>query len=262
MNIIVCIKQVPASSNVQIDPETGVLIRDGSNVKMNPFDLFALEAAFYIGEKTNSHIHTVSMGPGSAISVLEESLYMGADKGTLISDRKFAGADVLATAYTLSQLIKTIGEYDLIICGKQTTDGDTAQVGPEIAENLSIPHIPYVKEILEVKEKSVILRSAYDSYDEIVEVRLPALITIEKDAFIPRLPSYRRKKQVKDSQINVISFADLEDQDENRYGLKGSPTQVVDMFSPDKKLHSKRLEGDSSDVAQQLVNALKENQFI
>lgn len=262
LNIIVCIKQVPASSNVKIDPITGVLIRDGSNVKMNPFDLFALEAAFFINEKRKSHIHTITMGPPSAKSVLQESLYMGADLSTLVTDRKFAGADVLATAYTLSQLIEHIGQYDMVICGKQTTDGDTAQVGPEIAENLGIAHVPYVKEIIEVKEKSVILRSAYDNYDEIVEVKYPVLITIEKDAYIPRLPSFRKKKQVRDSQIKIATFKDLKDQDENNYGLKGSPTQVVEMFSPDKKLESVVLDGDADKLAEDIVSLLKDNQFI
>lgn len=262
MNIIVCIKQVPASSNVKIDPVTGVLIRDGENVKMNPFDLFALEAAFFINEKIKGNIHTVTMGPPSAKSVLLESLYMGADSGTLITDRKFAGADVLATAYTIGGAIAHIGNYDLVICGKQTTDGDTAQVGPEIAENLGIPHVPYVKEIIEVKEKSIILRSAYDSYDEIVEVPYPLLITIEKDAFVPRLPSFRRKLEVKESSITTVTFKDLEDQNEAHYGLKGSPTQVVSMFSPDKTIKSVLLKGNPDDVSKELVSVLKDKQFI
>ena len=147
MNIMVCIKQVPASSEVKIDPVTGNLIRDGKNVKLNPFDLFALEAAFQINERIGGSVHALTMGPDSAIKVLKEAIHMGANKGTVISDRKFAGADVLATAYTISQMIDHIGNFDLVICGKQTTDGDTAQVGPEIAENLTIPHVPYVKEI-------------------------------------------------------------------------------------------------------------------
>lgn len=262
MNIIVCIKQVPASSNVKIDPVTGVLIRDGENVKMNPFDLFALEAAFFINEKIKSNIHTVTMGPPSAKSVLLESLYMGANSGTLITDRKFAGADVLATSYTLASAISHIGNYDLVICGKQTTDGDTAQVGPEIAENLKIPHVPYVKEIIEVKEKSIVLRSAYDNYDEIVEVPYPLLITIEKDAFVPRLPSFRRKLETKESSITTVTFKDLEDQNEDHYGLKGSPTQVVSMFSPDKSIKSVVLDGKPENVANDIVNVLKDKQFI
>lgn len=262
MNIMVCIKQVPASSEVKIDPVTGNLIRDGKNVKLNPFDLFALEAAFEIKEKIGGSIHALTMGPDSAIRVLKEAIYMGADKGTVISDRKFAGADVLATAYTISQLIDHIGNFDLVVCGKQTTDGDTAQVGPEIAENLSIPHVPYVKEILEVHEQYVIVRSGYDTHDEIVKVTLPALITIEKDSNTPRLPSFKRKQASKDSDINIIRFSDLKDQTLEHYGLLGSPTQVEEMFSPDTKLDSKEIKGDASEMAKGLFDVLKESQFI
>ena len=179
MKIIVCIKQVPGSSEVEIDPVTGSLIRDGDNVKMNPYDLFGLETAFEIKEKIGAEIHAVTMGPDSAAAVLKEAIYMGADRGTVISDRKLAGADVLATAYTLKQLVESLGAYDLVIAGKQTTDGDTAQVGPELAENLNISHVPYVKEIIEVNKRNG-CRSAYDGYEEVVRVKLPALITIEK----------------------------------------------------------------------------------
>ena len=145
MKIVTCIKQVPASSNVKIDPVTGVLIRDGKNTKMNPYDLYALETALRIKEMVKDcKISTITMGPPSATEVLKESLWMGCDDAALLTDRKFAGADVVATSYTISQGIRALGEYDLIICGKQTTDGDTAQVGPEIAECLNIPHISYI----------------------------------------------------------------------------------------------------------------------
>ena len=262
MKIIVCIKQVPASSDVQIDPVTGVLVRDGKNVKMNPYDLFALEMAFEIKEKLGAEIHAITMGPPSAKAVLKEAIYMGADDGTIISDRKFAGADVLATSYTISQLIEHIGAYDLIICGKQTTDGDTAQVGPEVAEFLNIPHVPYVKEFMPAKDGKMHFRSAYDNYDELVEVKLPALITVDKDANTPRLPSYRRKTLNLDSNVKMVTFKDLKDQDETNYGLLGSPTQVEEMFAPDKTLTSTKLEGTSEQQAESLFKLLKENQFI
>lgn len=140
MNIIVCIKQVPSTSNVEVDPVTGVLKRDGTKGKMNPYDLFALEQAFLLKEQYGGTVTVLSMGPAQANQVLYEAMYMGADSAVLASDRRFAGADVLATSYTLAQCVRKIGEYDLIICGKQTTDGDTAQVGPEMAELLGIPH--------------------------------------------------------------------------------------------------------------------------
>lgn len=262
MKIIVCVKQVPGSSEVQIDPVTGSLIRDGDNVKMNPYDLFALETAFELKEKLNAEVHAVTMGPDSAMEVLEEAIFMGADRGTVISDRKLAGADVLATAYTIGQLIEAIGDFDLVICGKQTTDGDTAQVGPELAENLVIPHVPYVKEIVEASEKEVVLRSAYDNYDEIVKVQLPALITVEKDANVPRLPSYRRKKAFTKDLIEIKRFTDLKDQDESKYGLTGSPTQVEEMFSPDKTMTTETIDENKEKAAQKIIEILKGNQFI
>lgn len=263
MKIITCIKQVPASSNVQVDPETGVLIRDGNNVKMNPFDLYALETAFQIKQIVDTvSIHAVTMGPPSALSVLEEALFMGSDQATLISDIRFAGADVLATSYTLSQLIYHISDYEMIICGKQTTDGDTAQVGPEIAEFLSIPHVPYVKEIIEVKDKSVVLRSSYDDYDEIVEVQFPCLITVDKGSNVPRLPSYRRRVLMKDTKINTVSLRDLKDQNPDNYGLTGSPTQVDEIFPPTKRTDSIQIEGTSEELADGIFKILKESKFL
>jgi lactate dehydrogenase (NAD+,ferredoxin) subunit LctB len=242
MKIITCIKQVPASSNVEVDPKTGVLIRDGNNVKMNPYDLYALETAFHIKQNNNDiNIHAITMGPPSATTVLKEALYMGADDATLITDRRFAGADVLATSYTLSQLVRHINHYDLIICGKQTTDGDTAQVGPEIAEFLHIPHVPYVKEIVEVKEKSVIVISGYDLYDEKVEITYPCLITVEKDSYVPRLPSFKRKEAYISYKIPMMALKDLEDKDPEHYGLSGSPTQVEEIFPPNKEKNQKWL---------------------
>jgi electron transfer flavoprotein beta subunit len=263
MKIITCIKQVPASSNVQVDPKTGVLIRDGNNVKMNPFDLFGLEASFMLkGYDTESKVHAITMGPPSATAVLNEALYMGADEATLISDRRFAGADVLATSYTLSQLIRHIDDYDVIVCGKQTTDGDTAQVGPEIAEFLGIPHIPYVKEIVEVKANSLVLRSAYDDHEEIVEIEMPCLITIEKDMNTPRLPSYRRKQLKKGYQINMVSLKHLEDQNPDHYGLSGSPTQVDEIFPPQKRMETEKVVGSVKEVSKKMFEILKESRYV
>lgn len=263
MKIITCIKQVPASSNVQVDPKTGVLIRDGNNVKMNPYDLYALETAYQIkGLVKDVSIHSITMGPASATHVLREALFMGSDEATLISDRRFAGADVLATSYTLSQLVKHIGDFDLIICGKQTTDGDTAQVGPEMAEFLSIPHVPYVKEIVEVKKHSIVLKSGYDAYDEMVEVSFPCLITVDKDANVPRLPSYRRKLKFIDYKINRVSLKNLKDQNPDHYGLNGSPTQVDEIFPPQKRTEAIQIDGNPDELAKKLVEILKESRFL
>jgi electron transfer flavoprotein beta subunit len=263
MNIITCIKQVPASSNVKVDPITGVLIRDGQNVKMNPFDLFGIEMACSIkDQQENVNVHAITMGPPSATQVLNEALYMGADDATLISDRKFAGADVLATSYTISQLIKHIGNYDLIICGKQTTDGDTAQVGPEVAEFLNIPHVPYVHEILKVNQDSVTVRSSYETYEEIITVKLPCLITIDKDVNTPRLPSYRRRLHFNQYPIPMVTLKDLSDTNEKNYGLNGSPTQVDEIYAPDKTMESHLISGTSDDLAKKIIDVLKESRYL
>lgn len=262
MNIVVCIKQVPASSDVNIDPVTGVLIRDGNNTKMNPYDLYGLETALRIKELNNASVKTITMGPGSAKAVLEESLWMGCDEGLLITDRKFAGADVVATAYTISQGIRKMGPFDLIICGKQTTDGDTAQVGPEMAEYLGIPHAAYVEEVVEVKEHSIVVKASMDKYVETVEIEFPCLITVDKGTISPRLPSYKRSKMVKEDALKSITFVDIEDQDETHYGLKGSPTQVERMFPPKRNTDKVVLEGSNDEKVDQLTNILKEMKYI
>ena len=262
MNIVVCIKQVPASSDVKIDPVTGVLIRDGNNTKMNPYDLYGLETALRIKELNGAIVKTISMGPPPAKAVLEESLWMGCDEGLLISDRKFGGADVVATAYTISQGIRKLGDADLIICGKQTTDGDTAQVGAEMAEYLQIPHIAYVEKVLEVKEHSIVVRASMDKTIETFEVQLPCLITVDKGHVTPRLPSYKRGKDLKNKEIPVITFNDVIDQDETHYGLKGSPTQVERMFPPERNTDKVVLTGSLSEQVDKLTEILKNKKYI
>ena len=187
---------------------------------------------------------------------------MGCDDGVLITDRKFGGADVVATSYTLSQGVKKMGPYDLIICGKQTTDGDTAQVGPEMADVLGIPHACYVDKILEVKDKSIVVRCNLDKTYEILEIQYPCLITVDKGIYTPRLPSYKRSVQFKDYKMNMITFADVKDQEETHYGLKGSPTQVEKMFNPDRNTDKLLLKGDTEEVTDTLFNVLKDNKYL
>lgn len=262
MKIVVCIKQVPASSDVQIDPVTGNLIRDGNNTKMNPFDLYGIETAVRIKEEKNAKVTSITMGPPSAGAVLTESLWMGCDEAYLLTDRKFAGADVVATAYTLSQGIKAQGEYDLIICGKQTTDGDTAQVGPEIAEFLQIPHIAYVDSIVEVKEKSIVVTVSMDHTIETWEVNYPCLITVDKGIYTPRLPSYKRGREFKNYQINQLTLNEMVDTNEANYGMKGSPTQVERMFPPQKNTDKEIWKGNDKELTSRLFEKLKETKFI
>ncbi len=263
MNIITCIKQVPGSSKVDVDPKTGVLIRDGSNVKMNPYDLYALETAYLIKEKyADTIVKTITMGPASAKKVLEESLYMGSDEAYLLSDRAFAGADVLATSYSISQMIRKLHPYDLIICGKQTTDGDTAQVGPEIAEFLGIPHVAYVTKIEEVQEDGILVRTSMEDHEEQLKISFPCLITVDKGTLVPRLPSFHRKQRFTGYSIQTFSLKDLEDKDPSHYGLEGSPTQVEEIFPPNKKRDSISIKGDKKTITNSLFEILKEKKYI
>jgi electron transfer flavoprotein beta subunit len=262
MDILVCIKQVPGTTKVEVDPITGVLKRDGIDSKMNPYDLYALETALKIKEQIGGAIKVISMGPPQAKEVIKEAFTMGADEGMLLSDRKFAGADVLATSYTLSQGVRKMGNVDLIICGKQTTDGDTAQVGPEMAEYLGIPHVANVRKIIELKENCIIVEMDMPDTIEIAEVKFPCLITVEKDIFQPRLPSYRRKLQTKDKEIGMISLKDFEDQNEKRYGLNGSPTQVERIFPPAVNTDREMWNGNSEELTEKIAGKLKSLKFV
>jgi len=262
MDILVCIKQVPGTSKVEVDPVTGVLLRNGIDSKMNPYDLYALETALKIREQTGGTVKVISMGPPQAKEIIREAYMMGADDGLLLSDRKFGGADVLATAYTLSQGIRRMGNIDLILCGKQTTDGDTAQVGPEIAEYLGMPHIANVLKIDEIKDRSVIVEMDMPNTIELAEIKFPCLLTVEKDIYQPRLPSYRKKLATKGRKIEMLSFKDLEDQDENHYGLNGSATQVERIFPPAVNTDKEMWNGTGEELGDKLAAKLKEMKFI
>lgn len=262
MEILTCIKQVPGTSEVEVDEKTGVLKRDGIDSKMNPYDLYALETALKIKEKKGAILKVLTMGPPQAKQIVEESFMMGVDDGAILSDRKFAGADVLATSYTLSQGIKKVGNPDLIICGKQTTDGDTAQVGPEIAEFLNIPHITNVTKIIEIKDKSIVVECDMPNTLEECEINYPCLITVEKGIYEPRLPSFKLKLDTKNREIPMYSLSDFEDQDENNYGLNGSPTQVLRIFPPTSNNEKEVLRGSSEEISEKLANKLKELKLI
>ena len=261
MNICVCIKQVPASSNVKIDPVNGTLVRDGNNTKMNPYDLYAIETALRVKEMKESQVRAITMGPPAATDILREAVWMGCDDGYLVTDRKFAGADVVATAFTLSQGFKYMGKYDLVVCGKQTTDGDTAQVGAELAHFLDIPYVCYVDKIIEVKDKSIVVRTNLDKSYETIEIDFPCLITVEKNNESPRLPSYRRSVQYSDHQMHIVTFDKFFDNDESKYGLKGSPTQVERMFNPIKDDRKIMLNDEEKSYASQLKEILKDGKF-
>jgi len=258
MNIIVCIKQVPGTTKVAVDEETGVLLRSGIESKMNPYDLYALETALKIGGSVN----VITMGPPQAEAVVREAFAMGADGGTILSDRVFAGADVLATSYTLSQGIKANGKFDLIICGKQTTDGDTAQVGPELAEFLDIPHVTNVAEINLLQDNFIRVTADMGEYMEIFDIELPCLITVDKGIYVPRLPSYKKMLASADREIKILSADDLSPANAAMFGLNGSPTKVEKIYPPDARNERRLIEGDSETVALTLYKELCALKFV
>lgn len=262
LKIIVCVKQVPGTSNVEVDPVTGVLKRDGTNTKLNPYDLFALETAFCIKEDIGGSITALTMGPPQAKEALLETVYMGANNGVLLSDRMFAGADVQATSYVLKCGVEKIGDYDLIICGKQTTDGDTAQVGPELAEQLGIEHAANVIAIDDIGTDNITVTVNLDSVYQTQKMKLPCLITIEKDACTPRLPSFKRKFETTDEVVDIYSASDIKNIDASRCGLKGSPTQVERIFPPESGGERQIFDGDSAVQTDKLFDILSAGKYL
>ncbi|MDR3673794.1 MAG: electron transfer flavoprotein subunit beta/FixA family protein [Holophaga sp.] len=262
MKIVVCIKQVPGTTDVEVDPKTGVLKRDGVDSKLNPYDLYALETALRIKQAHGATVRAVTMGPPQAAQILREAYMMGVDEGVLLTDRRFAGADVLATAYALSQGIRQGGVPDLVICGKMTTDGDTAQVGPEIAEFLDLPHVANVLRILEVGAEAVTVEMDMAATVEVAKVRYPCLITVEKGICQPRLPSFRLKLATRERPIAQLSLADLPDQDPAHYGLNGSPTQVKRIFPPEVNANREHWTGPGPELAERLGERLHQLKFV
>ncbi|MBO5789110.1 MAG: electron transfer flavoprotein subunit beta/FixA family protein [Clostridia bacterium] len=256
MDILVCIKQVPGSSQVEVDPVTGVLKRSGVQSKMNPYDLYAIEMALQLTEQYGGCVKCVTMGPPQAKAEMVEAICMDAESGTVLSDRKFAGVDVLATAYTLSQGIKACGEFDLVICGKQTTDGDTAQVGAEVAEYLGVPNVSNVLSVMAVEPDSIVLTAALDNKTVSERVSLPCLISVDGDINTPRLPSFKVKQSIDEGKIHFLSFADFADQDESHYGLAGSATQVERIFPPEKNTQKQDIPGNATEQAKALCDLL------
>lgn len=262
MNILVCVKQVPGSNNVEVDPVTGVLKRNGVDSKINPYDLYAIETALTLTEKFGGSVESITMGPPQAKAVIAETVCMGTEKGTVLTDRKFAGADVLATAYTLSQGIRKSGRYDLIICGKQTTDGDTAQVGAEVAEYLGIPNVSNVLSVDDIKDGKVYLTAGLDDKIVKLSIDLPCLISVDGDINTPRLPSYKIKKSLTDDAVKFLTFEDFDDQNPDNYGLTGSATQVERIFPPVKNDQKVNIEGTSSEQTEQLFSILRDKKMI
>jgi electron transfer flavoprotein beta subunit len=216
-----------------MDEETGTMIREGIESEVNPLDLYAIEEAVRIKEKTEGvEISVISMGPKKAEEALRSAIALGCDKGVLLSDRKFAGSDTWVTAYTLSTAIKKVmGDFDIILCGERATDGETGQVGPEVGAYLDLPVLTYVSKIETIAEKKIIAHRAIEGGHEVVEAPLPLLISVVKEINTPRMPNFSGKMKAKKAEIPILTAEDIE-ADEERLGLKGSPTRVVKIFRP------------------------------
>ena len=257
MNIIVCIKQVPETTEVKIDPETNALIREGVASIVNPFDENAIETALQLRDKHGGKVTVITMGPPQAESALRQALAMGADEAILLTDPKFRGSDTLATSYALAQTIRKIGDYDLIICGKQAIDGDTAQVPPGVAERLGLPQVTFVINV-EVEGKTLRCKRMLEDCFEVVQTRLPAVISVVKQINEPRHPPMKGVLRARRAQIPHWTAADIGAEDE-LCGFDGSPTFVERVFTPPKRqAQGEVFQGETEEVVEALFQRLKQ----
>jgi len=265
LRIIVPIKQVPETNAVKMDEKTGTMVRDGVEAIINPLDLYAIESAIKLREGHGGEVIAISMGPTKAQTALKEAIAMGCNSGILISDKAFSGADTWATAYVLSEAIKKTGTFDIIICGERATDGDTGQVGPGIAAFLDLPIVTYVNKINQLKDNSCMLRRLIEDGYEILDIQLPAVLTVVKEVASPRLPTLRGKQKAKKTEIPVLKKDDL-NVEENKIGLNGSPTRVVKIFKPKVTRHCKKVvamdEQSLSLAVDELVKCLNEKKLL
>lgn len=256
MNMVVCIKQVPGTTEIKIDPETNTLVREGVPSIINPFDCYALEEAVRLRERCGGKVIAISMGPPQAEEALRETISLGADEAILLSDRALAGSDTWATSYILSRAMAKIADYDVIICGRQTLDGDTGQVGPELSEMLRIPFVAYVSKVEEIRDGYIRVQRMVEEGYETIEMALPAVITVVKEINVPRLPSLRGSMKAKTAQIPVWSAEDI-GVEGDKAGIAGSPTRVVKVFFPQRTHKSEMLQGSTEEQVDNLIERLE-----
>jgi electron transfer flavoprotein beta subunit len=261
VNIVVCLKQVPGTTEVKIDPQTNTLIRQGIKNIINPFDTYALEEGVRLKERYGGKATVITMGPPQAEEALREAISLGADEAILLSDSAFAGADTWATAGTLSRAITKLGQYDIVVCGRQTIDGDTGQVGPELAEMLDIPFVAYVSRIEEIVDGHIRVRRLVEEGHEVIETTLPAVITVVKEINVLRLPSLRGIARAKSTPVPVWDAGEL-GVDREMVGLPGSCTRVVKVFFPQRICQAEMLTGDLESQVTGLVDRLKDARLI
>ncbi len=257
MKIVVCVKQVPATNDAKIDPETKRIIREGQKAILNPFDAYALEEGVLLKEKLGGEVIALSMGPPKAEAVLREAVSAGADRGILLSDRAFGGSDTWATSYALARAIVKIGEVDLVLCGKQAIDGDTAQVGPGIAAHLDWAQATFVSAVDRAEAEAVTVKRMHEKGYDVCELRLPAVLTVVKDINTPRVPTLRGRLASQKCAIPVWKPEDIA-ADPAKLGLDGSPTRVVRTQPPaPRQKGALRLEGAPQECARALVRELR-----
>jgi electron transfer flavoprotein beta subunit len=262
LKIAVCIKQTPASGQVDMDMETGVLLRANARAVLNPYDRYAVETALRLREKLGGSVTALSMGPAAAKAVIEEALSVGADGGYLLCDPAFAGSDVYATAYVLSRAVGTLGGFDLVICGRQTTDGDTAQVGPALAAHLRWPFIGWVNAVAKAEPEALTVCHAVTDGTATSRVPVPCVIAVDRDIYPPRLPTARQKLMARRTPVPVLTLSDLKDCDASRCGLEGSPTRVRQLFFPERTPSVPPIHGSAQELAQRLHTLLIDEKVI
>lgn len=261
MNILVCIKQVPSVMKVRFDQQRWTLAREGAPNMINPFDLHGIEAALDLKEHYGGEVTVMTMGPQQSEEALREALAMGADRAVLLTDPAFSGADTLATSYSLARTIERLGSFDLIICGTQSTDSDTAQVGPQLAEELQLPLVTYARK-WHLEGERLVIERVVDGFLEVLDCGLPALITVSQKANIPRLPPFEAIEQAfKERKILQWSLKDIEIEPQ-KVGLSGSATRVQEIYEPEKKRRVEFLTGEPEEVVETFIRWLGERHFI
>jgi electron transfer flavoprotein beta subunit len=261
MNVIVCLKQVPGTTKVGIDLQTNTLVRQGIENIINPLDTYALEEGIRLRERYGGKVIAISMGPPQAEVMLREAISLGSDEAILLSDGAFAGADTLATAYTISCAINKLEPYHLVICGRQTIDGDTGQVAPELAEMLGMPFVAYVSQVEEVGDGSMRVKRMVEDGHEVIETPLPAVISVVKEINTPRLPSLRGLLKAKSADIPTWTTKDI-NMDKNMAGLAGSATRVIKVFFPQRTCQAEILQGELENQVECLIGKLKDARVI
>ncbi len=264
MKIVVPIKQVPETGNVKMDEKTGTMIREGVESIVNPLDLYAIECALQLKEQRGGSITVVSMGPPKAEKAIREALSMGCDDGVLLSDRAFAGADTWSTAYVLAEAVRELGEFDLVVAGIRATDGDTGQVGPEMASMLNLPIATFVSKIVSIEDGMMTVERLIEGGYETVRLTLPCLITVVNEISSPRLPTLRGKQAARSKAVPMKGKADLAVK-EDGLGLKGSPTRVVRIMQPKVTRNGVLIDVKKTGVkkaVEQLVDFLAERDFV